>query len=46
MVVERNDPESALAEPLSSTNALEVPTDTGLLYILFRLENGNSQLPR
>jgi len=45
MLVALNDPESALAEQLSSTYALEVPTDTGLLYMLFRLDDGNPQLP-
>lgn len=45
MLVGLNDPESAVAEQLSSTYALEVPTDTDPLHMLFRLDNGNPQLP-
>ena len=43
MLIELKDPESGLAETLSSTYTLEVPTESGHLHMLFRLDNGDPQ---
>lgn len=45
LLVELKDPESALAENMSSTYSLQVPTEDGLLQMLFRLVSGDPNRP-
>ena len=45
LLAELDNRDSAVADRVSSTDAFGSDTDSGLLHLLFRLENGNPALP-